>query len=130
VAEAATAADAIVVMTVALVMTVHATTVALVMTVHATIVLAKIVLLAVTHLVATVISVTVDLAVTHLVATVISVTVALAATHHVDRAQTHVEDAQAGLAESDQAAHAQRVATNTDLSGLVSSTRPLTFCPH
>jgi spore maturation protein SpmA len=108
------------------------------MTVHATIVLAKIVLLAVTHLVATVISVTVDLAVTHLVdlavmplvATVISVTVALAATHHVDRAQTHVEDAQAGLAESDQAAHAQRVATNTDLSGLVSSTRPLTFCPH
>jgi hypothetical protein len=41
-----------------------------------------------------------------------------------------VEDAQADLAVSAQAAHAQRAATNSDLSGLVSSTRPLTFCPH
>jgi len=89
-------------------------------------------------LVATVISVTValvaihlaDLAVMHLVATVISVTVAHAATHLADLVQTHAEDAQADLVVSAQAAHAQRAATNSDLSGLVSSTRPLTFCPH
>ena len=70
------------------------------------------------------------LAVTHLVATVISVIVAHAVIHLADLVLTHVEDAQADLAVSAQAAHAQRAATNSDLSGLVSSTRPLTFCPH
>jgi len=83
-----------------------------------------------THLAATVISVTVALAVTHLAATVISVTVAHVAIHLADLVQTHAEDAQADLVVSAQAAHAQRAATNSDLSGLVSSTRPLTFCPH
>ena len=95
-------------------------------------------LLAVTHLAVTVISVIVALAVMHLVAlvathlavTVISVIVALVAIHLVDLVQTHAEDAQADLVVSAQAAHAQRAATNSDLSGLVSSTRPLTFCPH
>jgi spore maturation protein SpmA len=72
----------------------------------------------------------VDLVVTLLVATVISVTVALVAIHLADLVQTHVEDAQADLVVSAQAAHAQRAATNSDLSGLVSSTRPLTFCPR
>ena len=76
------------------------------------------------------ISVTVALAVMLLVETVISVTVAHVAIHLADLVQTHAEDAQADLAASAQAAHAQRAATNTDLSGLVSSTRPLTFCPH
>jgi hypothetical protein len=67
---------------------------------------------------------------THLAVTVISVTVALVVIHLADLVLTHVEDAQADLAVSAQAAHAQRAATNSDLSGLVSSTRPLTFCPH
>ena len=80
-------------------------------------------------LVATVISVTVahaathhvDLAVMPLVATVISVTVAHAATHLADLVQTHAEDAQADLAASAQAAHAQRAATNyrSEWSGLI-----------
>jgi hypothetical protein len=61
---------------------------------------------------------------------VISVTVALVAIHLVDLVLNHVEDAQADLEASAQAAHAQRAAINSDLSGLVSSTRPLTFCPH
>jgi hypothetical protein len=99
---------------------------------------AKTVLLAATHLAATVISVTVALAVmhhvdlvaTHLAVTVISVTVALVAIHLADLVQTHAEDAQEDLVVSARAAHAQRAATNSDLSGLVSSTRPLTFCPH
>ena len=65
-----------------------------------------------------------------LVVTVISVTVALAAIRLADLVQTHAEDAQADLVVSAQAAHAQRAATKSDLSGLVSSTRPLTFCPH
>jgi len=43
---------------------------------------------------------------------------------------TLLDGAAADLAASAQAAHAQRAATNTDLSGLVSSTRPLTFYPH
>jgi hypothetical protein len=72
----------------------------------------------------------VDLVATHLVATVISVTVALVAIHLADLVQTHVEDAQADLVVSAQVAHAQRAATKSDLSGLVSSTRPLTFCSH
>jgi hypothetical protein len=79
--------------------------------------------------VATVISVTValavmhhvDLAVTLHVATVISVTVALAVIHLADHVQTHVEVAQADLAASAQAAHAQRAATNyrSEWSGLI-----------
>ena len=99
--------------------------VALVMIVHV-----KTVPLAATHLVVIVISVTVPHVVMHLVATVISVIVAHAAIHLADLVQTHAEDAQADLVVSAQAAHAQRAATNSDLSGLVSSTRPLTFCPR
>jgi len=101
-----------------------------VMIVHATTVLVKTALLAATHLAVTVISVTVPHVVMHLVAIVISVIVAHAVIRLADLVQTHVEDAQADLAVSAQAAHAQRAATNSDLSGLVSSTRPLTFCPR
>ena len=90
----------------------------------------KTVHLVVMHLAATVISVTVPLAAMHLAVTVISVIVALVAIHLADLVRIHAEDAQADLAVSAQAAHAQRAATNTDLSGLVSSTRPLTFCSH